>query len=238
VILAQLGSFVPARAAQIGLIDRIFTRVGAQDMLGKGQSTFMVEMTETANILHNVSARSLVLLDEIGRGTSTYDGISIAWAVVEYLHDHGELRPRTLFATHYHELTVLATSLARVHNYSAAVQEHADKVVFLRRILPGSADRSYGIQVARLAGLPAHVLQRAQQLLTRFESSASLASVASGKRRATQQPPSHAGSQLSLFESATTQLLQTLRALEIDHLSPHEATAILAELRQRAQRLP
>ena len=238
VILAQLGSFVPARAAHIGLVDRVFTRVGAQDMLGKGQSTFMVEMTETANILHNVSTRSLVLLDEIGRGTSTYDGISIAWAVVEYLHDYGDLRPRTLFATHYHELTALATSLARVQNYSAAVQEHADKVVFLRRILPGSADRSYGIQVARLAGLPALVLQRAQQLLTRFESSASLASVASGKRRATQQSPSYAGNQLSLFESPTTQLLQTLRALEIDHLSPNEATAILAELQQRARRLP
>jgi DNA mismatch repair protein MutS len=238
VILAQLGSFVPARAAHIGLVDRVFTRVGAQDMLGKGQSTFMVEMTETANILHNVSARSLILLDEIGRGTSTYDGISIAWAVVEYLHDHSELRPRTLFATHYHELTALATSLARVHNYSAAVQEHADKVLFLRRILPGSADRSYGIQVARLAGLPALVLQRAHQLLTRFESAASLASVASGKRRAPQQSPAHAGSQLSLFESPTTQLLQTLRALEIDHLSPNEATAILAELQQRARRLP
>ena len=238
VILAQLGSFVPARTAHIGLVDRVFTRVGAQDMLGKGQSTFMVEMTETANILHNVSARSLVLLDEIGRGTSTYDGISIAWAVIEYLHDYGDLRPRTLFATHYHELTALATSLARIHNYSAAVQEHADKVVFLRRILPGSADRSYGIQVARLAGLPALVLQRAQQLLTRFESSASLASVASGKRRATQQSPAHAGSQLSLFESPTTQLLQALRSLEIDHLSPNEATAILAELQQRARRLP
>jgi DNA mismatch repair protein MutS len=238
VILAQLGSFVPARTAQIGLVDRVFTRVGAQDMLGKGQSTFMVEMTETANILHNVSARSLVLLDEIGRGTSTYDGISIAWAVVEYLHDYADLRPRTLFATHYHELTALATSLARVHNYSAAVQEQADKVLFLRRILPGSADRSYGIQVARLAGLPASVLQRAQQLLTRFESSSSLGNVASGKRRATQQPPLHAGSQLSLFESPTTQLLQTLRCLELDHLSPSEATAILTELQQRARRLP
>ena len=238
VILAQLGSFVPARAAQIGLVDRVFTRVGAQDMLGKGQSTFMVEMTETANILHNVSARSLVLLDEIGRGTSTYDGISIAWAVVEYLHDYGDLRPRTLFATHYHELTALATSLARVHNYSAAVQEHADKVVFLWRILPGSADRSYGVQVARLAGLPALVLQRAQQLLTRFESSASLASVATGKRRATQPSPPNTGGQLSLFESPTTQLLQALRSLEIDHLSPHEAMAILAELQQRARRLP
>jgi DNA mismatch repair protein MutS len=238
VILAQLGSFVPARTAHIGLVDRVFTRVGAQDMLGKGQSTFMVEMTETANILHNVSARSLVLLDEIGRGTSTYDGISIAWAVVEYLHNYSDLRPRTLFATHYHELTALATSLTRVHNYSAAVQEHAEKILFLRRILPGSADRSYGIQVARLAGLPALVLQRAQQLLIRFESSASLTNVASGKRRATQQSTSHAGSQLSLFESPTTQLLQTLRALEIDHLSPHEATAILAELQQRARRLP
>jgi DNA mismatch repair protein MutS len=207
-------------------------------MLGKGQSTFMVEMTETANILHNVSARSLVLLDEIGRGTSTYDGISIAWAVVEYLHDYGDLRPRTLFATHYHELTALATSLSRVHNYSAAVQEHADKVVFLRRILPGSADRSYGVQVARLAGLPALVLQRAQQLLTRFESSASLASVASGKRRATPSLPLHAGRQLSLFESPTTELLQTLRSLELEHLSPSEATAILGELQQRARRLP
>jgi DNA mismatch repair protein MutS len=238
VILAQLGSFVPARAAHIGLVDRVFTRVGAQDMLGKGQSTFMVEMTETANILHNVSTRSLVLLDEIGRGTSTYDGISIAWAVVEYLHDHGDLRPRTLFATHYHELTALATSLARVHNYSAAVQEHADKVFFLRRILPGSADRSYGVQVARLAGLPALVLQRAQQLLTRFESAASLASIASGKRRATQQSSAHAGGQLSLFESPTTQLLQTLRTVEVDQLSPTEARAILAELQQRARRLP
>jgi DNA mismatch repair protein MutS len=238
VILAQVGSFVPARAARIGLVDRIFTRVGAQDMLSKGQSTFMVEMTETANILHNVSARSLVLLDEIGRGTSTYDGISIAWAVVEYLHDYGDLRPRTLFATHYHELTALATSLARVHNYSAAVQEHADKIVFLRRILPGSADRSYGVQVARLAGLPALVLQRAQQLLTRFESATSLASVASGKRRATPALPPHAGRQLSLFESPTTQLLQALRSLELEHLSPSEATAILAELQQRAQRLP
>jgi DNA mismatch repair protein MutS len=207
-------------------------------MLGKGQSTFMVEMTETANILHNVSARSLVLLDEIGRGTSTYDGISIAWAVIEYLHDHDDLRPRTLFATHYHELTVLAASLARLHNYSAAVQEQADKIVFLRRILPGSADRSYGVQVARLAGLPAMVLQRAHQLLTRFESSSSLAHVASGKRRVTSQPPLHAGSQLSLFEASTTQLLQALRSLTLEHLAPSEATAILTELQQRAQRLP
>ena len=240
VILAQIGSFVPAREAHIGLVDRVFTRVGAQDLLGKGQSTFMVEMTETANILHNVSARSLVLLDEIGRGTSTYDGISIAWAVIEYLHDYGDLRPRTLFATHYHELTALAASLARVHNYSAAVQERGDKVLFLRRILPGSADRSYGIQVARLAGLPAPVLRRAQQLLTRFESSASTSGVVSGKRRSTPQitPDVQPGRQLSLFEPPMVQLLNELRSLELAHLTPSEVVTTLTELQQKARRLP
>ena len=197
-------------------------------------------MTETANILHNVSARSLVLLDEIGRGTSTYDGISIAWAVIEYLHDHGDLRPRTLFATHYHELTALAASLARVHNYSAAVQERGDKVLFLRRILPGSADRSYGIQVARLAGLPAPVLQRAQQLLTRFESSASTSGAASGKRRSTPQitPDVQPGRQLSLFEPLMAQLLNELRSLEIANLAPREMITTLTELQQKARRLP
>ncbi len=240
VILAQIGSFVPARSAHIGLVDRVFTRVGAQDMLGKGQSTFMVEMTETANILHNVSARSLVLLDEIGRGTSTYDGISIAWAVIEYLHTHGDLRPRTLFATHYHELTALAASLVRVHNYSAAVQERGDKVLFLRRILPGSADRSYGIQVARLAGLPVPVLQRAQQLLTHFESSSSPSGVASGKRRMAPQitPGFQPGSQLSLFEPLMTQLLHELRSLDLANLSPSEVVTTLTELQQKARRLP
>jgi DNA mismatch repair protein MutS len=236
VLLAQVGSFVPARSAHIGLVDRVFTRVGAQDMLGKGQSTFMVEMTETANILHNMSARSLILLDEIGRGTSTYDGISIAWAVIEYLHDHGGLRPRTLFATHYHELTVLAASLMRVHNYSAAVQEHGDKVLFLRRILPGSADRSYGIYVARLAGLPALILRRAQQLLTQFESTAS---ASSQRRQASQRPASlQPGSQLSLFAPLLTQLLHELRSVDLANLSPDEAAATLAALQQQAQRLP
>ena len=239
VILAQIGSFVPAHRAHIGLVDRVFTRVGAQDMLGKGQSTFMVEMTETANILHNMSARSLILLDEIGRGTSTYDGISIAWAVIEYLHDHGGLCPRTLFATHYHELTVLATSLTRVHNYSAAVQERGDKILFLRRILPGSADRSYGIHVARLAGLPALVLRRAQQLLTQFESS-SAPGPASGKRRMAPQTTSvrQPDSQLSLFEPLITQLLYELRSLDLTNLSPSEMVTKLTELQQKAQRLP
>ena len=239
VILAQMGSFVPARAAHIGLVDRVFTRVGAQDMLGKGQSTFMVEMTETANILHNVTQRSLVLLDEIGRGTSTYDGMSIAWAVVEYLHNYHDLRPRTLFATHYHELTTLAVSLRRVRNYNAAVQEDGDDIRFLWRILPGSADRSYGIHVARLAGVPGSVLQRAQQLLAHLESSTKPGDIPRGPSfGAAARPQARFGSQPSLFEPLITQFIQELRSLKIDALSPREAADKLAELQQKAQRLP
>ena len=178
-------------------------------------------------------------LDEIGRGTSTYDGISIAWSIVEFLHS-SPAAPKTLFATHYHELTALAASLVRVHNYSAAVQERGDKVLFLRRILPGSADRSYGIQVARLAGLPVPVLQRAQQLLTHFESSSSPSGVASGKRRMAPQitPGFQPGSQLSLFEPLMTQLLHELRSLDLANLSPSEVVTTLTELQQKARRLP
>jgi DNA mismatch repair protein MutS len=233
VIMAQMGSFVPASAAHIGLADRVFTRVGAQDLLAKGQSTFMVEMMETANILHNVGSRSLVLLDEIGRGTSTYDGISIAWAVVEYLHQHPTAHPRTLFATHYHELTVLATSLERVHNFNAAVREWGEKVIFLRKILPGRADRSYGIQVARLAGLPRSVIERSRQLLAQFESADNRQTPT-----ASQTPTAAAQRQLSLFDNAADQLLQELRNLSIDDLSPREALDTLAALQQRAKRLP
>jgi DNA mismatch repair protein MutS len=232
VVLAQIGSFVPASAAQIGLVDRIFTRVGAQDMLAKGQSTFMVEMTETANILHNVSARSLVLLDEIGRGTSTYDGMSIAWAVIEYLHEHGELHPRTLFATHYHELTALAASLERVQNVHTAVREWGEKIVFLRQILPGSADRSYGIQVARLAGLPQPVIDRARQLLAQFETSGGV------QRRPDPVSVPVPQQQLSLFANLTSQLLHELRTLALDDMSPREALHMLVTLQQRAQNLP
>jgi DNA mismatch repair protein MutS len=240
VLLAQIGSFVPAREAEIGLVDRIFTRVGAQDMLARGQSTFMVEMTETAHILHHVSASSLLLLDEIGRGTSTYDGMSIAWAVIEYLHNHGGLRPRTLFATHYHELTALSAPLERVQNYNAAVREWGEKIIFLRKILAGSADRSYGIQVARLAGLPLPVIERARQLLADFETAAQSADT---RARRSQLPPvtsprPAAPRQLSLFEDLATQLLHELRSLAIEQLSPLEALNRLAELQSRAQRLP
>ena len=241
VVLAQIGSYVPAREASVGLVDRIFTRVGAQDVLAKGQSTFMVEMTETANILHNVTARSLVLLDEIGRGTSTYDGMSIAWAVIEYLHDHRNLQPRVLFATHYHELTTLAERLSRLHNFNALVQEEGEQIVFLRHIVPGSADRSYGIQVARLAGLPAPVVCRASQLLAHLESSAAAGESAEEEHAHSQPvvdsaPQPHR--QLSLFDDLSTQLLDELRTVAVDELSPLEALNKLAEYRCRARRLP
>ena len=168
-IMAQMGSFVPASEARIGLVDRVFTRVGASDDLARGRSTFMVEMQETANILHNATSRSLIVLDEIGRGTSTFDGISIAWAVAEHLHNQPEVKARTLFATHYHELTDLALTMPGVKNYSVLVKESGDHIVFLRKIVPGSADKSYGIQVARLAGLPTPVIHRAREILANLE---------------------------------------------------------------------
>ena len=166
-LLAQMGSFVPAKRARIGLVDRIFTRVGASDELSRAQSTFMVEMTEAANILNNASERSLVILDEIGRGTSTYDGVSIAWAIAEYLHE--QVGCRALFATHYHELAQLAERLPGLRNFNAQVQESEGRVVFLHRIVPGSADKSYGIHVARLAGVPEDVLVRATEVLADLE---------------------------------------------------------------------
>jgi DNA mismatch repair protein MutS len=166
-LLAQMGSFVPARQARVGITDRIFTRVGASDELSRGQSTFMVEMTEAANILNNATARSLVILDEIGRGTSTYDGVSLAWAITEYLHDR--LGCRALFATHYHELSQLADKLPGLRNYNVLVREWQDEIVFLHKIAAGSADKSYGIHVARLAGVPEEVLDRAEEVLTELE---------------------------------------------------------------------
>ena len=165
--MAHVGSFVPAAAARVGVTDRIFTRVGASDELSRGQSTFMVEMTEAANILNNASPRSLVILDEIGRGTSTYDGVSLAWAITEHLHDRAGCR--TLFATHYHELAQLAETLPGLRNYNVLVREWQDEIIFLHKIAPGSADKSYGIHVARLAGVPADVLERARQVLADLE---------------------------------------------------------------------
>ncbi|MGA0133465.1 MAG: DNA mismatch repair protein MutS [Opitutales bacterium] len=188
-LLAHLGSWTPAQSARIGLIDRIFCRVGASDELARGNSTFMVEMNETSNILNNATSRSLVVLDEIGRGTSTYDGISIAWAVAEHLHGAGASGPRTLFATHYHELTKLAESLPRLRNFSVAVKEWKDEIVFVRRVVPGAADRSYGIQVARLAGMPPTVVERARAILAGLETGKGLPSSAERPKGIQQAPP-------------------------------------------------
>ncbi len=220
VLMAQMGSFVPARSATIGVVDRIFTRIGAQDEIHAGQSTFMVEMLETANILHHATPRSLVILDEIGRGTSTYDGLAIAWAVVEYIHNHPRLRCKTLFATHYHELTQLANVLPGVRNYHVAVSEQGGQVVFLHQIVPGRADRSYGIHVAELAGLPKAVIQRAWEILQQLE--------AEGRSPRGERPTSTGTTavQLTLFPE-TNPLLEALQQLDVDNLTPIEALNLL-----------
>lgn len=231
VLMAQIGSFVPAESAEIGIVDRIFTRVGAQDEISAGQSTFMVEMVETANILNHATNRSLLILDEIGRGTSTYDGISIAWAVVEYIHNHPRLQAKTLFATHYHELTELARFLPRVRNYNVAVAEEGDRVVFLRKIVPGGADRSYGIHVAQLAGLPKPVIRRAEEILKNLEEEVRRSPAGTAPRRVMQVQ------QLALFP-ANHPVLDELKELDISSMSPLEAINKLYELQEKAKRLP
>jgi DNA mismatch repair protein MutS len=230
VLMAQIGSFVPAESARIGVVDRIFTRVGASDDLATGQSTFMVEMTETANILHHATRRSLIVLDEIGRGTSTFDGLSIAWSVVEHIHNAPGLGAKTLFATHYHHLNELADTLPRVRNYRVAVREKGDQVVFLRQIVPGGTDRSYGIQVARLAGMPAEVLERAKQILWSLEARERL----SGDRTQSARPSAAPPGQLQLFEGGQDPLVEELRRIDTDRLTPLEALNKLAELQRRA----
>jgi DNA mismatch repair protein MutS len=182
-LLAHIGCFVPARSCRIGLVDRIFSRVGASDDLARGNSTFMVEMNETANILNNSTDKSLIILDEIGRGTSTYDGLSIAWSVVEHLHRGEYVGARTLFATHYQELTQLDKYLPRLKNFCVEVKEYKDDIVFVRRVIPGAADRSYGIQVARLAGLPLSVIERARTILSKLEGDESTITVVSASAR-------------------------------------------------------
>jgi len=223
VLMAQMGSFVPAERALIGVVDRIFTRIGAQDEVAAGQSTFMVEMVETANILNNSTRRSLLILDEIGRGTSTYDGLSIAWAVVEYLHNHPERRARTLFATHYHELTELADRLPAVRNVNLAVVEEEGHVVFLHKVVPGGADRSYGIHVAQLAGVPRPVIHRAEELLQGLES---------GRfRPGTPAPEPY---QPVLFTDEHS-VVKELREMDISQMTPLEAINVLYELQRRAR---
>jgi DNA mismatch repair protein MutS len=222
VLLAHAGSFVPAEAATIGLTDRIFTRIGASDELHAGRSTFMVEMTETANILHHATDRSLVILDEIGRGTSTLDGLSLAWAITEALADRG---CRTLFATHYHELTALADDLGRVSNLHVSVREWGEQIIFLYRILPGRTDRSYGIHVARIAGLPAETVDRASALLETL-------AVQTEAPKPGKAPPAE---QLSLFtEYLQHPVVDELRSTDLTALTPLEAFDVLRRLREQA----
>ncbi len=226
VLLAQIGCYIPADSAKIGMVDRIFTRVGASDNLAGGESTFLVEMNETANILNNATQRSLILLDEIGRGTSTYDGLAIAWALIEYLHGKTEQAARTLFATHYHELTKLEGILPRLKNYNVAVREYDEKVIFLRKIVPGGASKSYGIHVAQMAGVPLPVIQRANEILSDLDSGE--ISVRSDEIR--EPIPTFDTHQMSLFDKQERVLRDKLKGLKLDQMTPLEAMVLLDEM--------
>jgi DNA mismatch repair protein MutS len=227
VIMAQMGSFVPARSARLGVVDRVFTRIGASDNLARGRSTFMVEMTETAAILHTATPHSLILLDEVGRGTSTYDGLAIAWAAVEYIH--GRTRAKTLFATHYFELTELAERLAGVKNYHVSVKETGGGIAFLRKVEPGAADRSYGIEVAKLAGLPHEVIERARAVLAEHESAEQRVT---GHLSPGAEPPP---AQLTIFTPLSQPVLEKLREVDLNRLTPLEALNLLAELKKQIE---
>jgi len=231
VLMAQAGSFVPADEAVIGTVDRIFTRVGASDDLARGESTFMVEMIETANILRHATERSLVILDEVGRGTATFDGLSLAWAIVEYLHEHR--RPKTLFATHYHELTELASLLPRVVNRTMAVKEWEDRIVFLRRVVPGSADKSYGLHVARLAGLPPQVIERAGEILSNLEAQEYDLTGTPRLARGSRAPETDQPAQLTLFAPPEQVVASLLRDLDIERITPLAALNLLHSLKSR-----
>ncbi|MEO0653205.1 MAG: DNA mismatch repair protein MutS, partial [Planctomycetota bacterium] len=244
VLLAQIGSFVPAESAQIGVVDRIFTRVGSGDDISRGESTFMVEMVEIANILNNAGQRSLVVLDEVGRGTSTFDGLALAWAIVE--HIHGQIGARTLFATHYHQLTELSARLSGIANLSVAVREYGDEIVFLHKIIEGGTDRSYGIQVARLAGVPNEVIARAKALLSENETDAEHLAPRLAETRPEVSPDATASiaadapaasrsaapsGQLALFDAPESEVERRLRKLDPDQLTPIDALLLLKELR-------
>ena len=236
VIMAQIGSFVPASSARIGIVDRVFTRIGATDALARGRSTFLVEMSETAHILHDATTRSLILLDEIGRGTSTFDGLSIAWAVTEYLHNRGDVRPWTMFATHYHELTELEDVLPRLKNMNVLVRETGDSIVFLRKIVPGSANQSYGIEVAKLAGIPREVILRAREVLENLESTQYTADAVPRLAGGEHGPLGPGGPQLRLFDAAPSEVEKEIEGLDIEQMTPLDAFDKLVELRRRVTR--
>ncbi|HPD86655.1 MAG TPA: DNA mismatch repair protein MutS, partial [Proteiniphilum sp.] len=231
-LMAQIGSFVPAESATIGLVDKIFTRVGASDNIALGESTFMVEMNEAASILNNLSERSLILFDELGRGTSTYDGISIAWAIVEYIHEHPRARAKTLFATHYHELNEMEKSFKRIKNYNVAVKEIDNRVIFLRKLMPGGSEHSFGIHVARMAGMPQSITRRADAILGEMESN--------GRKEGISKPINdfigkREGYQLSFFQlddPILSQVRDEILNLDVNNLTPIEALNKLNEIKK------
>ena len=231
-IMAQMGSYVPAKRAELGVLDKLFTRVGASDNISSGESTFMVEMNETASIMNNINSRSLVLLDEIGRGTSTYDGISIAWSVAEYLHDNPHGRPMTLFATHYHELNDLANTHERVKNFHISTREVANKVLFLRKLVEGGSEHSFGIHVAKMAGMPRTIVERAKAILIQLEAKA----IEDGDRPRPQvDVPSVSDVQLSIFEKVDPtagKLKEMLLDVEVNQMTPIECMLKLVEMRK------
>jgi DNA mismatch repair protein MutS len=243
VLMAHIGSFVPAREARISVVDRIYTRVGASDNIASGESTFLVEMHEAANILNTASSKSLILLDEVGRGTSTFDGISIAWALTEYIHDR--IGAKTLFATHYHELNELASLFPRIRNLKVEVREHGDRVIFLHKVTPGYADHSYGIQVAQLAGLPKEVTERAAQILKNLEGSELSVHDApgagesgpptAGPQRGTGRRIAPAEIQMTLFDVKDGKLRQALNDVDIESMTPLEALQKLADLKKETE---
>ena len=239
VLMAQMGCFVPADEADIGICDRIFTRVGASDDLASGQSTFMVEMTEVANILRNATRSSLIILDEIGRGTSTFDGLSIAWAVVEHISNTRTLGAKTLFATHYHELTELEGTMSGVNNYCIAVKEQGDDIVFLRKIIKGGADKSYGIQVAKLAGVPQQVIDRAGELVEELSSAditvrareIARQNATVSQRKTITRPDEVDLNQMTLFDTVKSEdIISEIESIQINEITPMEALNILSRL--------
>jgi DNA mismatch repair protein MutS len=231
VLMAQMGSFVPASAADIGIVDKIFTRVGASDNISSGESTFMVEMNETASILNNLSDRSLILLDEIGRGTSTYDGISIAWAIAEFIHEHPKAKGKTLFATHYHELNEMEGIFKRIRNFNVSVKEVGQRIIFLRKLAQGGSNHSFGIHVAKLAGMPSRVVERAKDVLVQLEKSHSRENLNGN----IQQVAQDAGMQLSIFQlddPMLEQIREEIINIDINTLTPVEALMKLNDIKR------
>ena len=234
-LMAQIGSFVPAGRASIGLVDKIFTRVGASDNISVGESTFMVEMNEAADILNNISSRSLILFDELGRGTSTYDGISIAWAIVEYIHEHPRARAKTLFATHYHELNEMENSFARIKNYNVSVKEVGNKVLFLRKLVRGGSEHSFGIHVAKMAGMPQSIVKRSNEILKQLEGDKRKECIGETSSITPSGTKQGDGYQLSIFQlddPILTRVTDEIKNLNVNNLTPLEALNKLSEIRK------